>query len=95
MEGQDIVMHSDGTARRPFCYIADATAAFLLILRGKAGEAYNVCNTQQFISIAELAEILISLCPEKKLHVITKSGFAQGNIWKPPLIEQTSLLRRS
>lgn len=79
MEGQDIVMHSDGTARRPFCYIADATAAFfLLILRGKAGEAYNVCNTQQFISIAELAEILISLCPEKKLHVITKERVRTG-----------------
>lgn len=70
LAGRDIVMHSDGTARRPFCYIADAVAAFfLLLLRGKDGEAYNVCNTEQFVSIAELAEILVSLVPEKKLNV--------------------------
>ena len=69
LEDDDIVLYSDGSAQRPFCYIADATAAFmLLLLNGNGGEAYNVTNTSQFLSIKELAEIIASL-PDKKLKV--------------------------
>lgn len=69
--GKDIVMHSDGSAMRPFCYVADAVAAFFLILlKGENGEAYNVCNDQQFISVAELAKVLVSLEPDKNLQVV-------------------------
>ncbi len=72
VEGEDIVLHSDGSARRPFCYIADATAAFLLLLLdGHAGEAYNVTNTEQFISVGELAGILAAI-PGKKVNVVMK-----------------------
>ena len=61
IEGRDITMLSDGSAQRPFCYIADAVAAFFLLLfKGRDGEAYNVCNTEAFISIAMLAETLVS-----------------------------------
>lgn len=38
LEKRDIVMLSDGTAKRPFCYAADAVAAFLLILQGRKWE---------------------------------------------------------
>ena len=71
--GTDIVMHSDGSACRPFCYIADAVAAFFLILfEGASGEAYNVSNDRAFLSIRELAEILVKLRPELSLKVIAK-----------------------
>lgn len=71
VEGRDIVMYSDGSARRPFCYAADAVAAFLLLLtQGKPGEAYNLSNLQEYLSIAELAEMLVSLVPERHLKVI-------------------------
>lgn len=71
--GKDIIMNSDGLSYRPFCYIADATAAFFLILlKGKCGEAYNVCNTEQFISIRELAEILAGLRKDVKINVVMK-----------------------
>lgn len=69
LEGRDIILYSDGRAKRAFCYIADATAAFiLLLLKGVSGEAYNVANTNQFISIKELAEIIAAL-PDKKLSI--------------------------
>ena len=72
-DGTDIVMHSDGSACRPFCYIADAVSAFFLILfEGAAGEAYNVSNDRAFLSIRELAEILVKLRPELGLKVIAK-----------------------
>lgn len=77
--GEDIVLHSDGSAQRPFCYIADATAAFLLLLLdGKPGEAYNVTNTEQFVSIKELAEIL-TVIPEKKSSLVMKKRNASDN----------------
>ena len=70
---QDIVMKSDGSGKRSFCYITDAIAGYFTILfKGVDGEAYNVCNTSQFISVKELADTLVSLYPEKNLKVIRK-----------------------
>ncbi|MGP1586932.1 MAG: NAD-dependent epimerase/dehydratase family protein [Treponemataceae bacterium] len=71
VQGNDIEMKSDGAAKRTFCYISDALDAFWRVLfLGTSGEAYNVCNNEGFYSISELAQILVSLFPEKKLKVI-------------------------
>jgi UDP-glucuronate decarboxylase len=68
---QDIVLQSDGSAKRSFCYIADSTVAyFKVLLDGSVGEAYNVSNDAAYISIRELAQIFVSTFPEKKLQVI-------------------------
>lgn len=70
---KDIVMKSSGRSKRTFCYIADALAAFFLILFcGEKGEAYNVCNTEEFYSIADLAQILVGLYPDRQLKVVRK-----------------------
>ncbi|NVJ90023.1 MAG: NAD-dependent epimerase/dehydratase family protein [Methylocystaceae bacterium] len=68
---QDIILYSNGTAIRNFCYIADATLGFFTVmLNGKDGEAYNVA-TEHEISIKELAEYLTyTVFPERKLKVI-------------------------
>lgn len=65
---EDIKMHSDGLMKRPFCYLSDAVEAYFLLLL--KGEAYNVCNTNEFYSMNELAEIILSLKPELGLRVI-------------------------
>lgn len=81
LHGRDIVMKSDGSAKRSFCYIADALAGFFLVLLcGEEGEAYNVCNTDEFCSIAELAEGLAGLYPELSLKVIRK-GRGQDDVY--------------
>jgi nucleoside-diphosphate-sugar epimerase len=60
--GENIEMKSDGSAKRSFCYLSDATVAyFKLLLDGKAGEAYNVCNTEQTVNIKELGQIIAEL----------------------------------
>ena len=70
---EDIVMKSDGLGKRSFCYITDAVAGYFTILfKGEVGEAYNVCNESQFISISELADILVGLYPERGLKVVRK-----------------------
>ena len=62
VEENDIVMYSDGMAKRPFCYLADAVYGYMLmLLRGEDGEAYNISNSNSFISIAELAQIIADI----------------------------------
>ena len=62
LAGENIEMKSDGSAKRSFCYLSDATAAyFKLLLEGRPGEAYNVCNTQQTVTIKELGQIIADL----------------------------------
>lgn len=68
---RNIIMKSDGNAKRTFCYLSDATIAFFIVLlNGKNGEAYNVGNPRCEISINDLARRLVELFPEKKLTVI-------------------------
>ena len=62
LHGQDIVMFSDGSARRTFCYVVDAVAGYYKILvKGRSGEAYNIGVETPEISMAELADQLAAL----------------------------------
>ena len=77
VDWQDIVMKSSGAGKRSFCYITDAVAGyFAVLLDGKAGEAYNVCNTSQYVSIRQLAECLANLYPDRNIHVVQKERSA-------------------
>jgi len=68
--GENIVMNSDGTARRAFCYASDATAGFLaVLLKGEPAVPYNVANSSAELSVMELADLLVGLYPEKGLRV--------------------------
>ncbi|HJS48608.1 MAG TPA: NAD-dependent epimerase/dehydratase family protein [Gemmatimonadales bacterium] len=59
LEGRDIVMHSDGSPTRTFCYAADAVAGYYKVLvRGRPGEPYNVGVETPEVSMRELAERL-------------------------------------
>lgn len=70
LEGKDLVINSDGTAKRAFCYISDAILAYFhIILNGKFGNAFNVGNPNEEYSIKDLAEELVKLFPQKKLKV--------------------------
>jgi UDP-glucuronate decarboxylase len=62
LSGRDIVMHSDGSPTRTFCYVADAIAGYLRILtRGRPGEAYNIGVSGPEITMTELADIMVEL----------------------------------
>jgi dTDP-glucose 4,6-dehydratase len=70
VRGENIVMNSDGSARRAFCYASDAVAGFFAaLLKGVPGQAYNVANPAGELSVMELAELLVGLFPEKGLQV--------------------------
>jgi len=61
LAGRDVVMLSAGTPTRTFCYVADAVVGYYKILvRGRAGEAYNIGTESPEISMAELARRLVT-----------------------------------
>lgn len=65
LNGRDIVMLSDGTPTRTFCYAADAIQGYYKVLvRGRPGEAYNIGTETPEISVAELARKAIAISRE-------------------------------
>jgi UDP-glucuronate decarboxylase len=67
-EGRPIVMTSDGSARRAFCYASDAVDGILTVLtKGQPATPYNLANPDAELSVKELAELLVSLYPGSEL----------------------------
>jgi nucleoside-diphosphate-sugar epimerase len=77
----NIVMSSDGSAVRSFCYIKDATIGFLtVLLKGEDKQAYNIANPEGEISIKELANTLVGLFPERNLQAIFSTSSNENYI---------------
>ena len=72
LNNENIVLKSDGSAKRSFLYVADAVIAyFKVLLDGEEAKAYNVGGDESHeISIKDLSELLVRLYPEKNLKVI-------------------------
>lgn len=70
VNGRDIVLKSDGLAKRAFCYLADATAGFwMVLLNAENAKAYNIGNPEGVISMRDLATMVAGLYPEKNISV--------------------------
>lgn len=79
LRGENIVMNSDGSARRAFCYVADAILGFFtVLLLGTPGQPYNVANPAGELSVMELAELLAGLYPHKNLRVERRAPAGQN-----------------
>lgn len=86
LNNRDIRLKSDGSAMRLFCYLADATLGFFTVmLKGQTGAAYNVGNPDAEISIADLAQTLVDLFPERKLSVVFESQCINSSYMKSPV----------
>jgi dTDP-glucose 4,6-dehydratase/UDP-glucuronate decarboxylase len=60
LAGRDIVMLSDGSPTRTFCYATDAIIGYYKVLvRGRSGEAYNIGIDRPEISVADLARLVV------------------------------------
>lgn len=57
LAGGPLILHSDGSPTRSFCYVVDAIVAFLQVLASdRNGEAFNVGTTEE-VSMSEVARI--------------------------------------
>lgn len=81
VNSRDIILKSDGSALRSFCYITDAIEAmFLIMLKVEYSEAYNIANEDDEISIFKLSN-LISNISASKINVIRKENNEQENLY--------------
>ncbi|MCR5376621.1 MAG: NAD(P)-dependent oxidoreductase [Lachnospiraceae bacterium] len=69
LKNEDIVLHSDGSAVRTYTYVADAVNAMFLIMDKGEDVLYNVANEENLISIRDLAEMLVTLLPDRTCKV--------------------------
>jgi len=86
---KNISINSDGLSSRCFCYISEATKAFLtVLLKGDNREAYNIANPSCEISIKDLAKVLKESYPErvKKINILEKSS---NNLYLPSQIKRS------
>ena len=76
--GTDIVLHTKGESAKPYCYTTDCISAILyILLKGEAGEAYNVANDATYITIRDMAEFLRDHF-NPKINVIVESHPEMG-----------------
>lgn len=85
VNGRDIVLKSAGTQFFSYNYVADTVSGILwCLLRGKCGEAYNVCDEGSDITLRELAQIIASYSGTKVVFdlpdEIEKQGFSKATL---------------
>ena len=81
VNNENIILNSDGSAKRSFLYITDMIKAlFYVLFFGEDKQAYNIASSKE-TSILELAQTLVSLYPDKNLKVeFAKDIFNEGYI---------------
>lgn len=86
LSNKDILINSDGTARRTYCYLSDAIIAFFkVLLEGENGNSYNVGNPYQEFSVLELAKAVAGIFPEKGLSVYLQPKDTGDRYLKNPI----------
>ena len=81
----DIVLRTDGSSTRCYCYAADAVTGILAVLiKGVPGEAYNIGNDATYASIRDVAELIVKLAPGAGTHVVRDvPSVARTNYYAP------------
>ena len=69
INGEDIVLQTDGSAVRTYTYVADAVGAMLLAVTKGDEHYYNVANLENLISTRDLAELIAGLDPKHNVKV--------------------------
>jgi nucleoside-diphosphate-sugar epimerase len=81
VDRRDIVLHTDGDAVRPYCYLSDAAdALFRILLTGMDGEAYLLANAAASCSIRDLAILVSRLFPERGVSVRSDDLAGRGSV---------------
>ena len=74
INNNDIIMKSDGSQIRSYCYIMDCISAILTVLiLGEKGEAYNISNKNSIVTIKEMAEAFAFVKNKKVIFSIPSS----------------------
>jgi nucleoside-diphosphate-sugar epimerase len=80
INNKNILIKGTGIQKRSFCYVSDAvTGIFLVLLNGQNGEAYNLGNPKELLSIKKLANILSKYNNKIKVKISSKLYMQKKN----------------
>lgn len=85
LEKRDIILKTEGTTARCYCYLGDAIDAIVKIMEcGENAIAYTVANEDTFCTIREMAEMLIDAHPESGARLVIDTANAAERGFAPP-----------
>lgn len=77
LQGEDIVLKSQGNQRFSYCYVADAVSGILKVLMdGNDGEAYNISGLDEGMTLRNYAEYIASLANKNVIMQIEENQSA-------------------
>ena len=82
VNNRNIILKSDGSAQRAFCYLSDAVRAiFFILLNGQENDVFNLSNEEEEISIKDLARLATELFLEKNIKVNYQISNNNSNLY--------------
>ena len=67
--GEDIVLKSPGHQKYSYCYVVDAVAGlFYVLLKGADGEAYNVAEQFEGLTLGDYARLIASFAGKNVIY---------------------------
>ena len=93
LNGEDIVLKSEGKQFYSYTYVADAVSGLLTVLdKGKTGEAYNIADERSNITLKDLAALIAGACGRKVVFdlpdAVEAAGFSKAT---KALLDSTKL----
>ena len=71
LEGKNIILHTSGRSMGNFCYTADVIKGLFCILeKGQDGQAYNVVNEKNTMTIRDMAEMAARELSDGKIKIV-------------------------
>ena len=94
INGEDIILKSDGLQYRSWLYVKDCVAALLyILLQGENGEAYNVADEASNLSIREMAETVATMSSRRVVYADPSDNEVRGGSRIQQAIFRTNKLR--
>lgn len=86
LENKDITLKTEGRTKRSYLHTLDAVAAIICCLNQKNKlSVFNVANEETYCSIAEMANFVIEIFSNNKLHLIKKKVNDNSDGFAPEL----------
>jgi len=94
LRNEDLEVYGDGTQIRAWCYIDDFCDALVksLEVEGAIGQAFNIGNPLNTVTVYALASEIVSLCGSKSKIVFKEPGFADVDIRVPDIARAREIL---
>lgn len=71
LNGEDIILHTQGKSEGNYCYTRDTVKGLItILLKGSNGEAYNVTNPDTHTSIADMAKMVCDQLAKGKIKIV-------------------------